>query len=52
MVRKVKVKLELLTDIDMQVMQIKDVRGINHAIHGKIHHKDFDLKKVSSYLKH
>ena len=32
-------------------MQIKDVTGINHALHGKIHQR-FWFKKVSSYLKH
>ena len=55
--KKTEVKLELLTDIDMQLMVEKRGReGICHAIHlyaqaNKKYVKDYDQNKESSYLK-
>ena len=56
--KKIKVKLDLLTDIDMLLMVEKGTReGICHAIqrYAKPNNKfmkDYDKSKESSYLKH
>ena len=56
--KKTKVKLELLTDIDMLLMVEKGIRGgICHAIHqyakaNNKYMKDYDKNKESSYLKY
>ena len=56
--KKTKVKLDLLTDIDMLLMVEKGIReGICHAIHryakpNNKYMKDYDKSKESSYLKH
>ena len=55
--KKTEVKLELLTDIDMPLIDEKGIRGGKcHTIHGyakgnKKHMKDYDKNKESSYLK-
>ena len=56
--KKVEVKLELLTDIDILLMVEKAIRGgISHAIHqyaqaNKKYMKDYDKNKESLYLKY
>ena len=56
--KKAKVKLELLTDIDILLMVEKGIRGgIFHAIHryskaNNKYMKDYDKNKESSYLKY
>ena len=56
--KKTKVKLELLTDIDMLLMVEKRIRGGTcHAIHqyAKVNNKstkDYDKNKESSFLKY
>ena len=58
LLRKPKVKLELLTDIDMLLMVKKEIRrGICHTIHryakaNNNYMKDYDKNKESSYLKY
>ena len=55
--KKTEVKLELLTDIDMLLIDEKGIRGGKcHTIHryakrNKKHMKDYDKNKESSYLK-
>ena len=56
--KKTKVKLDLLTDIDMLLMVEKSIRGeICHAIHryakaNNKYMKDYDKSKGLSYLKY
>ena len=56
--KKTKVKLDLLTDINMLLMVEKSIRGgIYHAIHqyskaNNKYMKDYDKNKESSYLKY
>ena len=56
--KKTKVKLDLLTDIDMLIMLEKGIReGINHSIYQYMkannkHMKDYDKNKESSYLQY
>ena len=56
--KKAKVKLELLTDIDMLLMVEKGIRGgICHSIYryakaNNRHMKDFDKNKESSYIQY
>ena len=56
--KKTKVKLDLLTDIDMLLMVEKGIRGgICHAIHRYVksnnkYMKNYDINKELSYLKY
>ena len=56
--KKTKVKLYLLTDINMSLMVEKDIRGgICHSIYwhakgNKKHMKNYDKNKESSYIQH
>ena len=56
--KKIKVKLDLWTDIDMLLMVKKGIRGkISHAIHPYVkannkYSKDYDKNKESLYLKY
>ena len=55
--KKTKVKLDLLTDIDLLLMADKGIRGICYATHRYVkannkYMKDYDKNKELSYLKY